>query len=443
MAVGSVGSGLDINSLVQQLVKAERSQADARLDRTDRRLKAEISAVGTLRSSFGSLRTALSTLSSAQAAPARKVTLPEEAGFSATAAANASPGTYGIEVRSLATAHKLSSAGHASADSAVGTGRLDISAGDTSFSIELAVPDNSLAALRDAINAKAAGKGLTATLVTADDGVHLVLAALDTGTSRAIRVTPSADGGSLAAFAFDPGGTRVMTELTAARDAVVAIDGMPRTSASNTVTDAISGVSLTLTRDEPGTQRELKVSLDTAAQKNAVSGLVNAFNGAVGALATATAYNSSTGVAAALNGDAMARAAARDLRELVSSNVADFKAAGISINKDGTLKFDGATFDTAVAKDPALADRLFGSGTGSFASRLKSSLDGLLDSDGALASRSESLDRRTRTLTRQRDDLDARMKSVENRYRAQFIGLDSLMTKLQSSMNFLSQQLGF
>lgn len=442
MSVGSLGSGLDVNSLVAQLVKAERGPADLRLDRTDRRLKAEISAIGSLRSSFSSLRSSLSTLSTAQANPARRATVPDGSGFTATAGASATPGTTRVEVRALAVAHKLSSAAFATADTRVGTGTLSISAGDTRFDVTLAEPANSLADLRDAINTAAAGKGLSASIVTADDGAHLVLAALDTGVSKAIRVTATGDNGSLAAFVFDPPNTRTMTELTSASDARVAIEGMERTSAGNSIADAITGVTLTLTKAEPGTVRDLTVAYDASAQKSAVTGLVTAFNSAVGALSTATAYNASTGVAAALNGDAMARAMGRDLRELVSSNVTDFKAAGLSINKDGTLKFDAATFDAAVGKDPALADRLFGTGAGTFSTRLKTSLDRLLGSDGALASRSSGLDQRTRSLAKQRVDLDARMDNVASRYRAQFTSLDTLMTKLQSTMNFLSQQLG-
>jgi flagellar hook-associated protein 2 len=442
MAVGNVGSGLDISSLVQQLVSAERAPATARLDRDGRRIQAEISAVGTLRSSFSNLRTALASVASAQTSPARKVIVPEGAGFSATSTAAASPARHQIEVRALATAHKLSSTAFANADATVGTGQLTITSGTTTITVDMSAPGNSLSALRDAINTKAAGKGVAATIVTADDGAHLMLTALDTGTAHAIEVAASGGDGGLAAFVYDPDGTRAMNQVAAPNDAVVAIDGMTRTSSSNTLANAISGVSLTLTKAEPGTTRDLRIEADTGAQRNAVNGLVNAFNAAVGSLATATAYNTSTGVAAALNGDAMARGAGRDLRQLVSSNVADLKAAGITINKDGTLKFDGAAFDTAIAKDPALASRLFGDGTDTLASRLRGTLGALLDNGGSLTTRSEGLDRRNRALTEARSDLDARMKSVESRYRAQFIGLDSLMTRLQSSMNFLSQQLG-
>ncbi|MFZ5655923.1 MAG: flagellar filament capping protein FliD [Pseudomonadota bacterium] len=441
MAVNGVGSGLDVAGLVQQLVSAERGPADARLDRSDRRLKAEISALGTLRSAFSSLKSAAGTLASRESALARKATVPEGSGFTAAASTSAALGRYQVEVRALAAAHKLTSAAYASADTAVGTGRLSISSGGTTLEVDIDPAANSLGAIRDAINAKAAGKGVSASIIRADDGQHLVLTAMETGTSNAIRIVASGGDGGLAALAYDPPAASTMQSRNAT-DALVRIDGMDRTSASNTITDALAGVTLTLTREEPGTVRELSISTDTGAQKNAARNFVNAFNAAVAAIATNTAYNTSTGVAAALNGDAMARGISRDMRELVSSNVSDLKAAGIAINKDGTLKLDEAGFDNAIPKDPQLAARLFGTESASLAKRVETMFDTVLASDGALTARSEGLDRRTRTLTKERADLDLRMKAVETRYRAQFTALDTLMTRLNSSMAFLQQQLG-
>ena len=154
-----------------------------------------------------------------------------------------------------------------------------------------------------------------------------------------------------------------------------------------------------------------------------------------------TAYNTTTQVAAALNGDSMVRGAARELRDTVSAEVTDLKAIGISINKDGTLKLDEAAFDAAMLKDPAPASRLFASGTTSLAGRLDAALDHLLDDDGLLDSRSDALSARTKALAKQRSALDYRMTQAEARYRAQFTALDSMVTSLQSTSNFLSQHL--
>lgn len=435
--IGSVGTSLDVASIVEQLVSAERAPADARMDRSGRRLQAEISAIGTLRSAFSSLRTAANTLAADHTSLARKASVPEGAGFSASAGSTAAVGRHQVEVLALSSAHKLATPAYASADSTVGSGRLTIVSGETTLEVDVGDDANSLAAIRDAINAEAAGKGVVAGIVIADDGAHLVLTALDSGAANAIRIT--ADGG-LAALAYDPPAASQLQQVTAAADARVRVDGFERSSADNRVTDLIPGVTLDLTKAEPGTVHQLDIAVDAAAQRDAVRGFVNAYNASLAAINSTTSYNTSTRVAAALNGDAMVRSAARELREMVSGQVGELKALGLTIQKDGTLKLDQAGFDAAIAADPEAASRMFGE-DGAIGAGMKTTLDRLLDGDGLLAGRSSALDGRSRALANERTALDRRMEQVEARYRAQFTALDSLVTKLQSTSSYLSQQL--
>ncbi|MBF6025598.1 flagellar filament capping protein FliD [Lysobacter niastensis] len=433
---GLGGSGLDVNTIVAQLVAAERAPADGRIDRADRRLQAEISAIGTLRGAFSGLRTAVSALASNDSAQARKATVPEGSGFAVSAGAGAAVGRYQVEVMALATAHKLSSTAYTKPESAVGTGRLTINAGTTKLEVDIDAEHNSLGAIRDAINAKAAGSGVVASIVQADDGAHLVLSALKTGKANAITVSASGGDGGLAGLAY-PGG---MNQVIAADDARVIVDGFERHSAENSISDLVPGVTLNLTKAEPGTKREVVVSNDPSAQRTAIKNFVNAYNASIAAINTTTSYNSSTKVAAALNGDAMVRGASSELRGQLSGSVTDLKALGVTIAKDGTLKFEEGGFDAAIAKDPLPAARLFGA-NGSLTGGLKASLDGILNDDGMLDSRSDALSQRTRSIEKQRTDLDHRMEQVEKRYRAQFIALDTMVSKMQSTSSYLAQQL--
>ena len=438
-AIGSAGK-LDVATMVSQLVAADRAPTDARYDRTGRQLTAQVSAIGALRSAFAGLGTTVNALSSKDAAQARKVTLPTDANFAASAGAGAAVGRYQIEVLALASTHKLASAAFG-ANSAVGTGQLTLGAGATSLTIDIDSTNNTLAGIRDAINAKAGGKTVTASIVTGDDGAHLVLNAVDSGAVGALTITASGGDGGLAALTYNPPATSTLTQLVAAGDARVKVDGFQRTSASNTLTDVISGVSLTLTKAEPGTVRELGIAADSSVQRTAAKNFVSAYNASLAAIASATAYNTTTKVAAALNGDSMVRGASRDLRDTVSDNVVDLKAMGITINKDGTLKLDDAGFDAGMLADPTAATRLFSGGSDSLAGKLDAAVDRLVDPDGLLASRSESLTSRTKVLANQRSALDFRMTQAESRYRTQFTALDLLLTNLQSSSDFLTQQL--
>lgn len=442
ITASGVGSGLDVNSIVSQLVAAERAPADGRLDRSSRTVNAQISAIGSLRSAFSSLRTSLDALSSDATLNARKATAPSDANFSVSAGPAAATGNYQIEVLALASAQKLSSKAYANADATVGTGQLTLVTGDTTLVVDIDAEHSSLGDIRDAINAKAAGKDLAATLVQADDGAHLVLTALDTGTANAITVTTGGGDGGLAALAYDPAHANTqLGELSAANDAVVKADGYLRTSASNTVTDLVGGVTITLTKAAPGTVQQLTVNADQAAQKTAIKSFVSAYNASVNTIAGTTAYNATTKVAAALNGDPLVLSASRALRDTVSSQVGDLKAIGVTINKDGTLAFDEAAFTAAMASDPSPSARLFG-GDASLAKALDATLDGLLDDDGQLDGRSDALAARTKRIENDRTALDRRMDAFEQRTRAQFVALDGLVAKLQSTGNFLIQQLG-
>ncbi|MHB8912693.1 MAG: flagellar filament capping protein FliD [Lysobacter sp.] len=440
MSVGSVGSGLDINSIVSQLVAAERAPTAGRIDRTERQTKAQISAIGSLRSAFDGLRTAIGKLSSNDAAQARKTSVQVDAGFSASASTGGAIGIYQVEVIALATAHKLSSTPYAATSTVVGTGQLTLTSGTTIVNVTIDATNNTLAGIRDAINTAAAGKGVTATIVTADDGAHLVLGATDTGAANALKVTASGGDGGLAGLSYDPPSATTMTQLSAAADASVKVDGLLRSSASNTITDMLQGVSLTLTQAMPGIIKELTVASDPSVLRSAAKGFVTAYNAALAAIASTTKYDPTTKVAAALNGDALVRGSSRDLRGQLSASVNDLKTIGISIDLEGKLTMDDAVFDAAIAKDPGPATRLF-TADGSLAAGLETSLGRLLDNDGLFDSRSDDLTRRTKSIGDQRVMLDRRMGQVEARFRAQFVALDGLMAKLQSTSSFLSQQL--
>lgn len=430
-----IGSGLDVASIVNQLVAAERAPAAGRIDRTERQTEAEISAIGSLRSAFDNLRSAIETLSSDDSALARKVGIPEDAGFSASATAGAAIGDYQVEVLALASAHKLSSAAYTDSAAVVGTGDLVITTGDTTLNVTIDSTNNTLAGIRDAINTAADGTGVTATIVNADGGAHLVLSANETGVDNALTITSSGGDGGLTALT-NPN----LTQLSAAADAQVQVDGLLRTSASNSITDMLEGVTLTLTKAAPGTVETLTVGSDPSVLRGAAKGFVTAYNAALDAIANTTAYDPDTQIAAALNGDSLVRGASRDLRGQISAQVGDLKTLGITVDIKGKLTMDDAVFDAAIADDPGPATRLFSGDTG-LAAGLETSLARLLDDGGVFDDREDRLEAQTTSIADQRLALDRRMSQVEERYRAQFTALDVLVSKMTSTSSFLAQQL--
>lgn len=431
-----IGSGLDVASIVNQLVAAERSPTAARIDRTERQVNGQISALGILRSAFDGLRSAVEKVSSDDSALARSVSLPDDPNFGASATAGAAIGDYAVEVLALATAHRLSTDAYAGSDTEIGTGTLTITSGGTTINVDIDSDNNTLAGIRDAINKAADGKGVTATIINADDGAHLVLSATDTGAANGLLLGASGGDGGLAALIDATN----MTELTAASDARVKVNGFERSSASNSIDDMLEGVTLTLTTAAPGTVQDFSVGSDPSPLRSAAKGFVSAYNAALDAIARTTQYDTSSNIAAALNGDAMVRGISRDFRDQISAATNDLKTLGITSDKTGKLTMDESVFDKAIAENPAPATRLF-SGEGSLAASLETSLARLLDDDGILDDRAVGLEGRTDRIEEQRLALDRRMSQVEARYRAEFTALDVLVAGMQSTSNFLAQQL--
>lgn len=432
-----IGSGLDVNGLVSQLVAAERAPTDQRFARVESTTKAQISAFGALRAGLGGLESALKKFDGSGSELGRKATVGEGAGFTASAGTSAALGSYRISVESLATAHKLHSAAAAS-DAQIGHGTLTIDfGGDAPIEVTIAEGAGTLDNIRDAINAEAAGQGVTATIVSGDAGDVLVLSSTKVGTEGALTITASGGDGGLGVLATS-GGT--MTTAAAATDAKIIIDGITRTASGNKLTDAITDITIDLTEAKPGETFSLDVANDVSPLKAGLLTLISSYNTALSALRTQSAAGGEGKVAGALSGDAAPRSIMQSLRGMVSSNYADLAALGFKTAVDGSLSMDGAKFDAAIAADPTAVNRLFGD-EGALGKPLRLALTSYIGPDGMLEGRTETLDGRLKQLATQRVAFDARISRVEEAYRRQFTALDVIMSKMQSTSSYLTQQL--
>lgn len=431
-----IGSGLDVNGLVTQLVAAERAPTDQRFAKIESTTKAQISAFGAVRSGLAGLESALKKFDGTGADLGRKVAVGADAGFTASAGATASIGSYRIGVEALATAHKLQSAAAAS-DAQIGHGTLTIGFGGAApLEVAIAEGKGTLADIRDAINRQAGGNGVSATVVRGDGGDVLLLSSTKAGTGGALTITAS--GGAGLGVLATSGGT--MTTATAAADAKVVIDGITRTHSGNQLTDAITGITLDLTQARPGETFPLDVSADVSPLKAGLLTLISSYNTALGAMRTQSAAGGEGKIAGALSGDAAPRSIMQSLRSMVSSNYADLAALGFKTAVDGSLSMDGAKFDKAIAEDPAAVARLFG-GEANLGKSLRAALTSYIGTDGMLAGRTTTLDNRIKQLGTQREAFEVRIGRVEEAYRRQFTALDAMMARMQSTSSFLNQQL--
>jgi flagellar hook-associated protein 2 len=443
-----VGSGLDVNGLVTQLVAAEKAPGANRIARETTSIGTEISALGTLKGVLSSFNTTLAPLKTVEAFSARSAASGDEEVFTAKATAGSAPSSYDVTVSNLASAHQLASTAFVGgSDSTIGSGTLTISLGTATFDVAIDSTATKLSDIRDAINRSPSNLGVRASIVSATDGAHLVLTSSKTGAANTIKVTTTATDG-LQQLTYDsPSDVSHYTRVAQALDSTIVIAGFTHHSASNVVSDAIDGVTLTLLKEQPLTPVSLTVAADTAAASTRIKNFVSQYNAAMNQLRDLGKYDATTGKSGPLIGDALLRSVTADMRRGAgdavvgtSGNINALAQVGITTAKDGSLQLDESKLNAALATNFDAVGALFGSDKG-VAARMSAAITLRLDGKAEIASRNAGLDKRSKSVAQRQKDLDLYLAKVESNYRAQFTALDVAMAKMQSTSSYLSQQL--
>jgi flagellar hook-associated protein 2 len=443
-----IGSGLDVGGIVEQLVAAEGQPAQQRFARQEARAQSELSAYGTLKSALSEFRDQLDGMRELNSLLARKASSGNEELFAVVPDETAVPARYSVEVVQLAEAAKLTSGAFTGSDAAVGTGTLTIGVGALTFDVEITAENNTLAGIRDAINAAADNAGVSATIVNADAGSYLILSGTKTGASREVSVSQTGGDGGLAALTYDAAaGTGALTQSQAAQDAQVRIDGFDVFSETNTITGAIDGVSIDLLQAAPGETNDAVIEYDTAAVRSSVTDFVESYNELVDTVGSLTSFNPETRQGGPLLGDATLRGLEAQLRREFSTPAGNSQSPfgtlaeiGVSQQVDGKLAVDDTRLDEALGTNFQDVGRLF-AGEDGFATRLFDRVDRVLADDGAIETRTEGLNNRIERIEEQREALGRRLEALETRLLRQFNALDSLVSQLNNTSSFLTQQL--
>ena len=374
-----IGSNLDINGIVSKLMAVE-SQPLTVLQNKEASYLAKITAYGSVKGALSSFQSAVGALNSSTSFSTTNANASDPSILSASTVGTAALGSYNVTVGNLAQAQSISSAGQASTVSAIGSGTATtisfsfgtISGGSlangsysgaaftpdasvTAKTITIDSSNNSLQGIRDAINK--ADVGVTASLV--NDGApgtpyHLLLTSTSTGAARSMKISASGGDAAVASLLnYDPAGTQNFTQTVAAQNASLTVNGLAITSATNSVSDAIAGVTLKLSK--PGTT-SLSVSNNTSAVANAVQAMVKSFNDTSATLKSFTAYDATTKTAGILQGDSVMQSIQSKLRNTLASalpglggnSLSDLTKIGIEFQKDGTLTVDSNKLNTAL-----------------------------------------------------------------------------------------------
>jgi len=390
-----LGTNLDVNSIVSALEGVQQIPL-TNLQSQVTSYQTEVSAYGQLSGALAGFQASLSSLEDGSVFQTQSATVGNSSVGSATVStsnnqtiANA---THTLAVSQLAQTQFTASSDVSSSTATVGTGTLTIQlgtygTGNTSFTpsatpaatITIGSGNSSLSGIASAINA--ANAGVSASIVNDGTGARLVLTSSTTGAANGFKVSVAdgdgnnTDAAGLSGLAYDPtrtGGTPQTTLLQSAQNANLSIDGIAITSASNTVSDALQGVSINLAgTTATNAPTTLTISQNTSAANSAIQSFVSNYNSLLGTVQSLTANTPGSASNGPLAADPSVNVITGDLQNIVASvfntgnpAIQSLNDLGIAFQEDGTLTLNQSTLSGALAKSPGAVAQLF-SDTGS------------------------------------------------------------------------------
>jgi flagellar hook-associated protein 2 len=373
-----IGSGLDIETLISKLMAQERKPLSA-LQSKEASYQAKLTGFGTLKGALSTFQNALRGLSSASKFQGATASVADATVASVTANASATTGAYSLEVSKLAQAQKLAAAGQVSDTATIGNGVITIdfgtisggtlnsetgkytgatfnSSGSGVKTITIDDTNNSLSGIRDAINK--ANIGVSASIINDGSGTpyRLALSSASTGKTSSMKISVSGSPELSSLLNHDPAASQALTETATAQNAEFKVNGIAISKTSNSVTDAITGVTLNLAKTNSGSATNITIARDTASVATAVSTFVTAYNNISQTLRDAMAYNADTKSAAILNGESSVRSIQAQVRSIMNTPISGGASAytllsqvGVTMGKDGLLSVNNTKLQSALS----------------------------------------------------------------------------------------------
>jgi flagellar hook-associated protein 2 len=436
-SAGGLASGLDTNSIIDQLVKLESAPLN-QLRARQTGVQTQISALADIVSKLSSLGTAASDLGTNGVVGTTAASANDA--FTAVPGTDAVAGRYSVEVVQLARASKWRSVPFAAGASHPG-GTLQLTVQGKTYDPITVKDGATLADVASAIRAQ----GAPVSAVVLNDGTssYLSITATDTGL-------PSGGGAALRVdFAPDvapaPGDPPAYAETQAAQNAIVKVDGLSFSRSSNTVGDVIPGTTLTL-RKGGAPAEDLVLATDPDATQARLQKFVDAYNGVMKLVQRQLNPTKDTDRGSSLVGDASVRTLQSKLQAMVTtrvgtSTVRALADLGVKTERDGSLSIDATILGKALGRDPAAANALFSTAATGLSAVAKSLVDvETRAGDGALTARQSGLGDTVKAMNDQADAMQRRIDAFRHNLAAEFTAMEGTVSGLKSIGNFLSAQ---
>lgn len=425
-------SGIDVSSVVKELMQVEDAP-ETQLQTEQTTISSQVTALTTINNDLSTLASAVQSLTDLNGAFSQMTTGSSDSNIvSASAISTATAGTHTVVVGNLATTSSSYSGYIPSGSSLAGT-QLVVKYGSDPNNpvkidtINLSSSDTTLQKAADDINS--GGYGVTASVVTDTVGSRLVLVSNTPGANGNLTVTDSA----------------TTFTSSAGVDAQLTVDGVPVDSATNTVTGAISGVTLSLGQADPNTSVLITVEPDTSQAATAVQSFVSAYNTVIGDINSQYKTDSS-GNEGVLAGDSMLRTLQSQLFDLISTSNSsgqyiNLQSMGIEMQNDGTLQINSSTLSSALSSNYSAVQSFF-QGSSSWGASASKQVQQLTDPTlGPVSADINGLNSTSNDLANQINDFQASMTEVQQQLTSQYDSLNALLIQYPLQIQEASDQL--
>ncbi len=435
------GSGIDTAALVADLAAASRTPKVQRFDALTRANQAKVSTLAQARSDLDSFADSLADLAAGGTLRSQPVTSNDGA-ITVTSAPGTLLGSYAgeIVVNSLAKAQTIYSGYTGSGTDPIGQGGMTLTVGTTSYAITVGASNDSLNGLASAINAS--GSRIQASVINDAGNFRLVLKG-ESGAAKAF--TLAADAGA------DPGLSQFtsgqMTVGQTASDAAFTVDGVAYTRATNSFSDVVPGMNISLKKADPLSAISISSTRPNDVLKQTLGDFVSVFN---------TLKNDTQSARLSNNGNPALRAFERQLSAFIAqpltgdANIRSLSDVGISTNRDGTIALNSAKLEIALRDFPDAVEAIFNpprdtTRTEATDPGIAFALDALRDaavaSNGALEQVRSSLQREADNISKNRDRMEQREAAYRTRLEKQYAGMDARIGALKATQSYLEQQI--
>jgi flagellar hook-associated protein 2 len=430
-ALGSSSAGIDVTAEVNASIEAAEAPEDTWETQLSS-LQTQTSDLKQIQTDVQNLDNDAQQLNSITGPLASNTVTSSNSGIvSATAASGTALGTHVVTVNNLATTATWTSAEFASSSTDLPAGSFTITTGSGATQTITTDGTESLTDVANEINGD--NLGVTASVITDANGARLAVVANSSGSASNFTISGSSS------FGF--------TQPVTGTNASLTVDGVSISSASNTVTGALSGVTLYLEGASAGTQVTLDIQPDTSSASSAISQFVTDYNQVISDI-NAQFDDSGSGqgpLAQDSNLTNLQNAVEQALDFIAPGSSTTLSTLGISINQDGTLSLDSTTLQNALQNNFSGVQSFFqGSALNGFANSMDQGLTNFLaPSDGAFTLELQSMSNQETTLDNDISNFQTTViKPLQTSLESEFSQAETELEELPSELKEISAEFG-